>query len=257
MPKLPEVNELVLTKVKKILPYGAFCILEEYGNYEAFLHISEVAPRWIKNIHEFLHEGQRLVCKVHRVVPEKGQVDISLKRVSEADKKRKLNIARQEKRSKKLFEVALKQAKSTTQEGMDAKQKLEEEFGTLIDAFESISEEGDEAVKELKIEKGLAKALVATAKKSIKKSKATIRQVVQIASYSPKGVEVVKKALGGVKAPEECELNLHYLGAPRYQITIVAKDFKQGQKAIDKIKKNLEQKAKKEEFLLEFEEAGT
>jgi translation initiation factor 2 subunit 1 len=80
--ELPEENELVMAVIKKILPYGAFCSLPEYNNLEAFLHVSEVAPRWIKNIHEFISEGQKHVVKVHHLDKEKNQVDISIKRVS-------------------------------------------------------------------------------------------------------------------------------------------------------------------------------
>ena len=57
--ELPDHDELVIAVIKKIMPYGAFCSLPEYGNVEAFLHVSEVAPRWIKNIHEFISEGQK------------------------------------------------------------------------------------------------------------------------------------------------------------------------------------------------------
>ena len=77
--KMPEQDEFVIATVKKIFPYGAFCSLDEYGGAEAFIHVSEVAPRWIKNIHEFLKEGQRIVAKVHRFVPEKNLVEISLR----------------------------------------------------------------------------------------------------------------------------------------------------------------------------------
>ena len=44
---MPEQDELVLSTVKKIMPYGAFCTLDEYSNREAFVHISEVAPRML------------------------------------------------------------------------------------------------------------------------------------------------------------------------------------------------------------------
>lgn len=54
--ELPREGSLAIAVVKKIMPYGAFCTLTEYGDIEAFMHISEVAPRWIKNIHEFLSE---------------------------------------------------------------------------------------------------------------------------------------------------------------------------------------------------------
>jgi len=64
----------------------------------------------------------------------------------------------------------------------------------------------------------------------------------------------VKKAVLSIKAPAECELDIHYLGAPRYQITLTAKDFKEGQKAFDKLAKSIEQKAKKEDLLIAWEE---
>jgi len=36
----------VARAVGLILPYGAFCALDEYANRESFMHISEVAP-WL------------------------------------------------------------------------------------------------------------------------------------------------------------------------------------------------------------------
>src|SRR3989344_3328296 len=116
MPDMPEMDELVLATVKKIMPYGAFCALDEYAGREAFVHISEVAPRWIKNIHEFLHEGQKLVAKVYHIEAEKNQIDLSLKRVTESERKAKMEGSRREKRADKLFEVAVKIAKSTKSE---------------------------------------------------------------------------------------------------------------------------------------------
>jgi translation initiation factor 2 subunit 1 len=237
--QLPQVNDLVLARVKKILPYGAFCSLDEYSDHEAFLHISEVAPRWIKNIHEFLHEGQNLVCKVHRLTPEKDQVDISLKRVSESEKKRKVKVVRLEKRAKKLFEVCAKTSKSSPQEVQTAKEILEKKFGTLMDAFEILTDDAKETLEELEIPKAMRDALVEIINKSAKNTKATMREIVQIASYSPVGVEVVKKAIASIKTPAGCELEIHYLGAPRYQLTITAPDYKQAQKQLDKINKSI------------------
>lgn len=254
MSQMPQVNDLVLAKVKKILPYGAFCSMDEYGNREAFLHISEVAPRWIKNIHEFLHEGQNLVCKVHRINPEKDQVDISLKRVSESEKKRKVKVVRFEKRAKKLFEVASKAAKASDEDIAKTKLALEEKFTNLIEAFEALSEEGESALDEVDIPKSMHDSLVEIAKKSIKKSKAILREVIQIASYAPDGVEIVKKVVGSIKEPAGCELDIHYLGAPRYQVTLTAADYKQGQKHLDKINKALLAMQKTDKLLVQIGE---
>lgn len=255
MPAMPELDELVLATVKKIMPYGAFCTLDEYGHQEAFLHISEVAPRWIKNIHEFLHEGQHLVAKVHHLDPEKNQVDISLKRLTESERKRKLEAARHERRAEKLFEVALKQAKSIPAEAQIARKSLVDKYGDLLVALEEISNNGETAIAGLKIEKGLAKALLQVAQKSIRKARAEMRAIIELSSYAPEGLAQVQAALSEMQVPEGKELDVHYLGAPKYQITLVGAEFKDTAKALEQLHEQLEARAKKEDLVLKWAEA--
>jgi len=218
------------------------------------LHISEVAPRWIKNIHEFLHEGQHLVAKVHHLDAAKGQVDISLKRLTESERKRKLESVRHERRAEKLFEVALKQAKSIPAEAVTARKLLVEKYGDLLVALEEISNNGEAAIAGLKIEKGLAKALLAVAQRSIRKAKASMRAVVEISSYAPDGVKQVQAALTELKVPEGKELNIHYLGAPRYQVTLTGAEFKDTAKALEQLHEQLEERAKKDDLLVKWNE---
>ena len=61
---IPRVGELVIANVSKISKFGAYCRLPEYGELEVFLPIREVSSGWIKNIREYIHEGQKLVCTV-------------------------------------------------------------------------------------------------------------------------------------------------------------------------------------------------
>jgi len=245
LPPIPEQDELVLAVIKKIMPYGAFCALEEYGNQEAFVHISEVAPRWIKNIHEFLHEGQRVVAKVYHLVPEKNQIDLSLKRVTEAEKKRKLEMVKRTRRAEKLFEVAIAEAKLSPSEALSSKRKVLAKFGELFDALEEVSTLGEEALKDLKLDRSLAKALIAVSQKNIKQVKATVKGILKLTCYSPDGVNVIKAALGGIKAPANSQLKITYLGAPRYQMEIVSDDYKSAHQIIEEIIKTLEKGADK------------
>ncbi|MBS3069146.1 translation initiation factor IF-2 subunit alpha [Candidatus Micrarchaeota archaeon] len=253
MAEMPEQDELVLATVKKIMPYGAFCTLDEYGNREAFVHISEVAPRWIKNIHEFLHEGQHVVAKIYQIVAEKNQVDLSLKRVSDSERKMKLESVKKEKRAQKLFEVALKQAKSTGTEAAAARVKLEGKYGDLISAFEEMSQNGEKAIEGLGIEKGLVKALLEICTKNIKKASAQLRGVLSLVSYSEEGIEEIKAILAHLKAPEGVQAQISYLGAPRYQITVVAPDFKVAQKAIETLVEQADSAAKGKSTSVSFE----
>jgi translation initiation factor 2 alpha subunit (eIF-2alpha) len=104
MPDFPETGEFVIGTVKKIMPYGAFCTLDEYGGLDSFLHVSQVSSGWIRNIREHLREGQKVVAKVITLDREKGQVDLSIKQVTEADRKRKLTSFQAEKKARKLIE---------------------------------------------------------------------------------------------------------------------------------------------------------
>ncbi|MCX8195357.1 MAG: translation initiation factor IF-2 subunit alpha [Candidatus Micrarchaeota archaeon] len=255
MAGMPELDELVLVTVKKIMPYGAFCTLDEYEGKEAFVHISEVAPRWIKNIHEFLHEGQKLVAKVYHIEPSKNQIDLSLKRVTEAERKAKMEGSRKERRAEKLFNVAVKLAKSTKVESLAAESALVKKYGSLVDAIEEIGERGEEALAGLKIEKGLAKALVEVAAKNIKKAKAEVKGVLSLTSLSPNGVEVVRELLLSVQPPEGAQLQIHYLGAPRYQLRVVAPDFKKAERAMEAVVSSLLASAKSRGALAEFSKA--
>ncbi|MFA6213669.1 MAG: S1 RNA-binding domain-containing protein [Candidatus Micrarchaeia archaeon] len=244
MADMPEQDELVLATVKKIMPYGAFCSLDEYGGRESFVHISEVAPRWIKNIHEFLRDGQKLVAKVYHLDLEKGQIDLSLKRVTESEKKAKVEGNRREKRADKLFEVALKIAKSTKSEEIAARNALVDKHGSLIDSIEALSEQGEAAIAGLKIEKGLGKALLEVASKSMKKARAEVNGIFSLTVFSPDGVEAVRRIFSSVKKPSGADVEFLYLGAPRYQIRVVADDFKSADKALDDIVEALTSAAK-------------
>lgn len=252
MADMPEMDELVLVTVRKIMPYGAFCSLDEYGAREAFVHISEVAPRWIKNIHEFLREGQKLVAKVYHIEAEKNQIDLSLKRVTESERKLKTEESRREKRAEKLFEVAVKIAKSTKTESFSARTALVQKYGNVIEAMEAVAEKGDAAVVGLKIEKGLAAALVEVAAKNVRKARAEVDGIITLASYAPNGVEIVKKILSSFEKPKGAEAQILYLGAPKYQLRVVADDFKVADKAVESIVASILAAAKDAHAVAEF-----
>lgn len=223
--ELPREGSLAIAVVKKIMPYGAFCTLSEYGDIEAFMHISEVAPRWIKNIHEFLSEKKKLVVKVHRVDLGKRQVDVSLKRVNEDERKRKLENVKKETRAMKLIQVAVKNSK-TKKDFESFRKEIISEYGSLYPFLETVRDEGDAAFEGLDIDKGLRKELEGLTVKYVKKPVTEITRVFSIACYEPDGVQVVKKVLEGADA--------HYLGAGRYMMKAETEDPKAGEKEMNK-----------------------
>ncbi|HSB47416.1 MAG TPA: S1 RNA-binding domain-containing protein [Candidatus Bilamarchaeum sp.] len=237
--ELPDEGELVLATIKKIMPYGAFCILPEYGNLEAFLHVSEVAPRWIKNIHEFISEGQRYVVKVHYIDREKNQVDVSIKRVSEEEKKIKLEFVQNEKRGTKLLEISLEGAKANIDIAA-ARKEIESNFDDVYTCFKEMSLKGEDAIKKLDLPKPLKAKMVEVAQKSIKKPVVQVDAIVTLVCYNPDGIEVLKNAFK--LAPE---ISVNYLGAPRYKISLSAPDYKSGEKKLESVLEHIKSYAQK------------
>jgi small subunit ribosomal protein S1 len=69
--------------VSKLLDYGAIVELDEF--IEGFLHISEVAPEKVENIHKVLKEEQIVKVKVISIIPEERKLGLSVKRVGQDD----------------------------------------------------------------------------------------------------------------------------------------------------------------------------
>lgn len=248
IPELPDREELVIAIIRKIMPYGAFCILPEYENQEAFLHVSEVAPRWIKNIHEFISEGQKHVMMVHRVDPERNQIDVSIKRVSDEARRQKLDLVRTEKRAEKLLELSVKTSKSSIKLD-DLRKQIEEQFGDVYSCFKTASETGDDALKSLDIPKSLKSVIVDIAKKNIKKPTVVVTGLINFVSYSNDGVEQVKKAL----SIKEKDVTISYLGAPKYKISIKAADYKKAEKKLSAVVEQIKAFAQKNDCEFNFE----
>lgn len=251
----PEIDEFVMATVRKILPYGAFCTLDEYGDREAFIHISEVASRWIKNIHEFLKEGQKVVAKVFRIVPEKDQIDLSLKRVSDIDRRRKIESYRKEKRALKLFEVVEKRiGKPHEQVWKEFGEPLVDKFGDIYSAFEE-SVINDSSLDSINAPSEWKSVFREVGVQNIKKPKVRVTGNLSISCKTPDGVDVIKKILLGATEDlgEEGEAKITYLGAPRYMVVVTAPDYKKAEKISSTIFKRVKDGMKDKESSVAFE----
>ena len=83
---LPEEEEIVICEVTKIYQNSVFANIIEYDK-SGMLHISEVSPGRIRNIYDYVKVGKIIICKILSVNKEKGHVDLSLRRVTESQKR--------------------------------------------------------------------------------------------------------------------------------------------------------------------------
>jgi len=219
----PDEGDLVVGTVHKVLNYGAFARLEEYEGKEAFIHISEVSSGWVKNIRDYVRENQKIVARVLRVNPKKGHVDVSLKRIREDQRTRKMQQWKIEQKAEKLLEFSAKRLDKDMETAYkDVGYPLMEEFGDLYGAFELAAEEGVSALDESAITDEWAEAITEVAKKNISPPEVHITGYVDLKSYAPEGVEVIKKALSTI---DEEEISVQCVGAPRYRLMVKSSDY--------------------------------
>eukprot|EP00755_Sulcionema_specki_P016723 Sspe_Gene.1046::Locus_353_Transcript_1_1_Confidence_1.000_Length_1206::g.1046::m.1046/K03237/EIF2S1; translation initiation factor 2 subunit 1 len=86
--KYPDLDDLVMVKIRTISPSAAYVHLLEYNNVEGMISMSEVSRRRIRSIGKHLKVGGTEVVQVIRVDKEKGYIDLSKKKVMANDKKK-------------------------------------------------------------------------------------------------------------------------------------------------------------------------
>jgi translation initiation factor 2 subunit 1 len=229
--KFPAVGELVTGKVIRLNPFSALVRLDEYPGVEGMIHISEVARKWIKDIREFVKEGDNVVVKVMRVEEDRGHVELSMKRVSKNEADAKLKEIKREQKAEKMLEATGKELGLTLDKAYnEVGFKLQEEFGEMWKAFQtSMTPEGKELLAKKGVSEKWIAAIAAVAEKTIELKETAIKGMLEIRSPAQDGVEQIRNALTAI---EKKGIEVRYISAPKYMISFKTKDAKKGEKMI-------------------------
>ncbi|MCA9819982.1 MAG: S1 RNA-binding domain-containing protein, partial [Nitrosarchaeum sp.] len=151
--EMPEQGEIVLATITKIMDHGAYVTLDEYGAIQGFLHISEIAPGWIRSVNKFVKEGEKKVLLVKKVNPDRGDIDLSLKQVSNDQKKQKLKEVKKFEKGRTLLQSVKEKADLADSDIEKLEDSIYSKFDSVYDAFIEIGRKGVETVKDLKLNK--------------------------------------------------------------------------------------------------------
>lgn len=232
----PEEGELVVGTVRLVENFGAFVKLEEYPNKEGFLHIAEVSTGWVKRIRDYVREQQRVVCKVLTVDPNRGHVDLSLKRVNEHQRREKIQEWKNEQKAEKLLEIVGTQLKRSPDDlWKEFGAKLTEKYGTLYSAFEEAANDV-EILKEDGFKGKWLEAFAQVAKDNIQIPFVDVKGYLELSCLKSDGVNHLKAALAEAQKGEfeDVTITIKYVGAPHYLIKVRAPDFKIGEQELEK-----------------------
>jgi translation initiation factor 2 subunit 1 len=227
----PAEDDIVLCTVTSVQYNSVFCSLDEYENKGGMIHISEVTAGRIKNIREYVAEGRKVVCKVLRVDKERGHIDLSLRRVTEGQRRDKNNALKQEQRAENILDhIAKESKKDPAAFYAEVAPPILEHYEYLYLAFEDIVE-GNFSLSTTKLPAPLAKKVEETVRERIKPKQVNVEGVFTISTFATGGVELVKSAL--LKAREAAApSDIHYLGAGTYKISVTAEEFKDAEKRL-------------------------
>ena len=229
MSEYPEKDSLVVCRVKKVLDFGAFVFLEEYPGKEGFIHISEISTGWVKRMSDFLREGQRIVCKVIDVDPSRSRIDLSLKSVSDHQRRNKIEEWKNEQKAQNLLNIVANRLGLSTEECYEKfGKRLLKTFGSLYEAFEAAaSDDGSFG----KFKGKWADAFVEVAKENIEIPSVRIKGTLAISSAASDGIERIRSLLQSI---EDNGVSVRYLGAPNYLIEIESSDYKSAESSLKK-----------------------
>lgn len=224
--KWPKRGENVIATVTRIVPYGAYARLEEYEGLEGFVHISEISSSWVRNIRNFLREGQRTVFKVVRIDKGKAHIDLSFKRTTEGERRAKLSDREIDRRGRILLGiVADRLGRDSDEMYKSIAPLIEEEFETLFDGFKEAAEKGVGGLKAVSIPEKVKRVLADVARENVKLRRVRVAGTLKLASFKPNGVETVREAVR--RAKEVGDVKIYVAGCPNYRIEVEGDNYKE------------------------------
>ncbi len=237
--QFPEVDELVVAVCTDIAPgYGAYFRIIDYeylGDRAGFCHISEITRTWVRNIRAYVRPGQEVVARVLRVNPHRGEVDLSMRRVSESQKREKLTELRNEKRARRLLEV-IRERLNMNEDSFYEKVEIPilENFQNYHQALLQSAQIGPEVLEKAGIDSEIAKAIHNLTAKEYEKTGVELIGIITASVYSGHGAQVLRQCFEkayneGIKIGEGIKIEMAVDAAPRYRVNIRAPDWKKAE----------------------------
>lgn len=262
----PREGEFLIGKIKQVENQYVYVDLVDYTGLESeefakgFIHISEISSRWIKNIRNYVRIGQRVVLRVLRVDPQKGHVDLSLRRVNSAQKENRLKEWKYAVKFENLlqFLIETEGINLTLDQAYDLiGWSVLNQFDSYQEALEVLKESGIEILDDLEgVSEEVKKILLKIIEENVKISTVNISGKIRLSFNSENGIDQIKESLieakGIIESKETRSINISYIAAPLYQLEIITKDYLDAENILSDALEIIEQKTEQYNGSFEF-----
>ncbi|MHB8567848.1 MAG: translation initiation factor IF-2 subunit alpha [Nitrososphaerales archaeon] len=233
-PQLPDEGELVIANVNQITAHGVYVSLDEYGRLPAFLHISEIATGWVRDIERYAKPGQKIVLKVIRVNRGRREVDLTLRQVSGEERKQKIIEVKKTEKARSIMDALKTKLNLDNNALRKIQDTIYEQYDTLYEGFEDIARRGPKALLKLNFPQELQEPIETTSKDKIAVPIVEVRGLMDIRVKASDGIEVIRSALQSAEDIKNSgvQVKATYLGTPRYRLTVKAENYKVAERAL-------------------------
>ncbi len=257
---MPEEGELVLATVNEISPHGVYVSLDEYNRLRAFLHISEIATGWVRDISRYAKPGQKIVLKVIRLNRTRREIDLSLRQVSGEEKRQKIIEVKKSEKARTILDALKSHLGNDEKAVREIQDILLNQYDSLYDAFEDIARRGQKAILRVEgLPPNYAGPLEAISEEKIVIPIVEVRGIMDIRVKTPDGIEVIKNALKSVEETKASGVSVKtvYLGTPRYRLIVKAENYKVAERAIQNAREKIEAAIQKAKGKFSFTREGS
>ena len=249
--ELPEVGEIVVATIAKIGDHGAYATLDEYNGIQGFLHVSEIAHGWVRNVSKFVKEGEKKVLLVKKIREGREEIDLSLKQVSRDQQKKKLLDVKRFEKGKGIIKNIQEKAKLSDDDIEKLEDKILSKYDAVYDGIIDVATNGIKVFIDLKLPKKTLDVIEAVSIK-IKLPSVEIRGILELTDHSSNGVENIRNGLQSFEKADQNNIKILYVGAPKYRISVTASDFKSAEKTLKPILEDIQKNIEKNKGSFKF-----
>jgi len=236
MEKKIEEGDLVLCTVKRIVGTTVFVNIEE-NEKEATIITSEIAPGRIRNLRDYVVPGKKIICKILNI-DKTGNVHLSLRRVTEKEKKQVQEIHQKERNALSILKTV------NMQEAEKTAEKIKKKF-YLYDFLQNAKQ--NPKILEQYFPKPEAEKILKILRER-KEKQIEIKKQFSLSTSKSNGITIIKKILSPYKD------KIIYLAAGKFTVKIKADDYKKANQELQKILKQIEQDAEKQNLEFQMKE---
>ena len=249
--ELPEIGEIVIATITKISDHGAYVTLDEYNKIQGFLHVSEIAPGSVRKVNKYVKEGEKKVLLVKKVESGRKEIDLSLKQISKDQRKKKLLDVKRFEKEHGILKNIQEKAKLTTKQTEELEEQFLSKYDSVYDAMLNVAIKGSNEINDLKLQKKVITTIEDICSK-MKLPSVELRGILEISNNNSNGVELIQKTLTDAEQVENVKIEITYLGAPRYRLSLISQNFKSAEKSLKPILENIEKSVKKQNGMYKF-----